>query len=123
MGSDSERLGCYGMVMSVFIAVLFSMPVLAAYSTGLPWLYAAAVLVVIGGQVTIVSTRTGVEQVICQIALLAQIFTAALMLEDWLGLTFWSGLPIHFVALVLTYVLVVWLPFRIAPSSGGTRRI
>lgn len=30
MGSDSERLGCYGGVMGVFIAVLFSMPVFAA---------------------------------------------------------------------------------------------
>ncbi len=52
-----------------------------------------------GGQVAIVSSRTGVERVIFQIALLAQILTAASMFRDWLGVSFWVGLPIHFVAI------------------------
>ncbi len=50
MGSYSERLGCYGAVVSAFIAVLFSMPIFAAYSTGLPWLFAMAVLTVVGAR-------------------------------------------------------------------------
>ncbi len=85
MGSDGESLGCYGMVMGVFTAVLFSMPVIAAYSTGLPWLFAVTVLVVAAGQVAIVSSRTGAERVIFQMALLAQVLTAASMVRDWLG--------------------------------------
>lgn len=123
MGSDGESLGCYGGFMGAFIAVLFSMPVFAAYSTGLPWLFAVTVLVVAGGQVAIVSSRTGAERVIFQMALLAQVLTAASMVRDWLGLSFWSGLPIHFVAIALAYVLAVWLPTRIAPHSSGLRRL
>ncbi len=99
------------------------MPVFAAYSTGLPWLFTVAVLVVVGGQVAIVSSRKGAERVIFQIALLAQFLTAASMVRDWLGLNSWAGLPVHFVAMALAYVLAVWLPTRIAPHSSGTRRV
>ncbi len=61
MASDSERLGCYGGVLGAFIAVLFSMPVYAAYSTGLPWLFVVVVVVMVAVQVAIVSSRTGAE--------------------------------------------------------------
>jgi hypothetical protein len=109
------------MVMSVFIAVLFSMPVLAAYSTGLPWLFVVVVVLTATVQVAIVSSRTGAERVIFQIAILAQILAAATTIRDWLGLTFWAGLPIHFVAMALVYVLAVLLPTCIKPYSSGIR--
>ncbi len=64
----------------------------------------------------------GAERVIFQIAIFAQILTATSMVRDWLGVGFWAELPIHFVAIVLAYVLAVSLPARIAPSSGRTRR-